>query len=166
MLPRSQVCFCFQAQVITTILHFFWLFYYNIYFILFAVSISLCHACKIVIVMYFEHSMNLIQYVVCCETGSATNGHVSDCFVQYKWTLRNDHSYSYGNPPPNQCTMPGKTRRQDDQLCVEWYVNPFNASCSKLLLLEGFSTILVNPPFFNFWHLGALALTPEPISPS
>ena len=32
--------------------------------------------------------------------------------------------------------------------------NPFNASCSKLLLFEGFSTILDKPSIFNFRHLG------------
>ena len=30
--------------------------------------------------------------------------------------------------------------------------NPFNAICSKLLLFEGFSAILVYPTIFNFWH--------------
>ena len=39
--------------------------------------------------------------------------------------------------------------------------NPFNASCSKLLLFKGFSTILVYPTIFNFWHSGTLALSPE-----
>ena len=43
------------------------------------------------------------------------------------------------------------------QICV----NPFNAICSKLLLFEGFSAILVSPNIFNFWHSGALALSSE-----
>ena len=40
-------------------------------------------------------------------------------------------------------------------------INPFIASCSKLLLFERFTAILVKPTFFNFWHTGALALSPE-----
>ena len=40
-------------------------------------------------------------------------------------------------------------------------VNPFDASCSKLLPFEGFSVILVQPTISNFWHSGALALTTE-----
>ena len=40
-------------------------------------------------------------------------------------------------------------------------INPFNASCSKLLLFEAFSAILVLPAIFNFWHSGALALNLE-----
>ena len=39
--------------------------------------------------------------------------------------------------------------------------NPFNASCSKLLLFEGFSAILVWPTIFNFWHSRTPALSPE-----
>ena len=35
------------------------------------------------------------------------------------------------------------------------WLNPFNASCSKLLLFESFSAI------FNFWHSGALTLSGE-----
>ena len=40
-------------------------------------------------------------------------------------------------------------------------LNAFNASCSKLLLFEGFSVILVLSTIFNFWHSGALALSLE-----
>ena len=39
-------------------------------------------------------------------------------------------------------------------------INPFSASCCKLLLFVGFSAILVYPTIFNFWHFGALALSP------
>jgi len=39
-------------------------------------------------------------------------------------------------------------------------VNPFDARRSKLLLFEGFScAVLIKTNIFNFWHLGALALT-------
>ena len=40
-------------------------------------------------------------------------------------------------------------------------INPFNASCSKLLLFKGSSTTLVKPMIFNFWQSGALALKTE-----
>ena len=43
-----------------------------------------------------------------------------------------------------------RPRLRNDLLCVEWDVNPFNASCFKLLLCEGFSAILVQPTIFNF----------------
>ena len=35
------------------------------------------------------------------------------------------------------------------------YINPFNASCSKLLLLEGFSAILI---YLGFWKGPGLGL--------
>ena len=49
------------------------------------------------------------------------------------------------------------------RLAREW-VNPFNTSCSKLLLFEESSAILVYPTIFNFWHSGALALSPDEIT--
>ena len=45
--------------------------------------------------------------------------------------------------------------------CRRVMFNPFNAGCSKLLLFEGFSAILVSPTIYNFWHLGTLAHSPE-----
>jgi len=44
---------------------------------------------------------------------------------------------------------------------IQSILNPFNASCSKLLLFEGFSAILVKPTIFNFRHSSALALKTE-----
>ena len=46
-------------------------------------------------------------------------------------------------------------------LCSCFVINPFSASCSKLVLLKGFSAILVYPIIFNFWHSGTLALRTE-----
>ena len=46
------------------------------------------------------------------------------------------------------------------------FLNPFNASCSKLLLFRGSSPILVNPPFLIFniralWRSVLSARAPE-----
>ena len=47
-------------------------------------------------------------------------------------------------------------------LSVWQCINPWNASYSKLLtLFEVSSAILVYSTIFNFWHSGALALSPE-----
>ena len=45
--------------------------------------------------------------------------------------------------------MPSKLHRIYKMHTIK-VINPFSASCSKLLLFEGFSAILVQPTIFNF----------------